>query len=94
MKTRLLKKFRKKYDYYFDTLFDGEFCIRIMNREKMDAARYDSIRALLMDYATEELGFWTGSKYAQRLYRRDRMRSFYLNKKTCISPQLIENQIL
>jgi hypothetical protein len=88
MNIRLLKKFRKNYVYYFDTLFDGEFCIRIMNKKKMDAASYDSIRALLIDYATEELGFWTGSKYAQRLNRRDRMRSFYLNKKTCQSPQI------
>jgi hypothetical protein len=88
MKTRLLKKFRKKYDYYYDTLFDGEFCIRIMNREKCDAGRYGSIRAFLMDYATYELGFWTGSKYAQRLNRRDRLRQFYLNKKTCQSTKI------
>jgi hypothetical protein len=84
MNTYYLKRIRRRYTYYWLRHFDGDTQLRVLDAKKMDASTYDAVNEFVLQYANDCLGFWTATKYAARILRRQRVAAFHRNK-----PQLI-----
>jgi hypothetical protein len=85
MKTRLLKKIRKRYRWYYsaETVVTP---LVVMDMKKQRVDYYWEAKNFIIKYCYEHLGFWTGTNYQQRKQKIRALKHFRTELKKAIRP--------